>query len=75
MIEVDMRPKYQMPVPGVGVFIAPKAVGRLFQLHDYTKCVNLEKRRNPCSYLLPVLLPNVLNCPRMRHVSERKPLC
>ena len=29
-----IRPKHQMVVPGLGVFIAPKAVARLFQLHD-----------------------------------------
>ena len=29
-----IRPKHHKVVPGLGGFIAPKAVARLFQLHD-----------------------------------------
>ena len=36
-----IRPKHQMAVLGLGVFIAPNAVARLFRLHDYTKCSRL----------------------------------
>ena len=39
-----IRPKHRMAVPGLGVFIAPKAVARLFQLHDYTRCPNFRKK-------------------------------
>ena len=42
-----IRPKHQMVVPGLGVFIAPKAVARLFQLHDYTRCPNFRKKHVP----------------------------
>ena len=31
-----IRPKHHKVVPGLGVFIAPKAVARLFQLHGYS---------------------------------------
>ena len=39
-----IRPKHHKAVPGLGVFIAPNAVARLFQLHDYTRCPNFRKK-------------------------------
>ena len=57
------RTRHQMKVPGTGVLIAPKAVGRLFTLHDYTKCPRFTKKRMP-RVLYPILRPNVYECPR-----------
>ena len=66
-----IRPKHQMAVPGLGVFIAPNAVARLFQLHDYTKCPppgNLQKK--PQRVLYPILRPNVMHSPRYYHLRQ-----
>ena len=66
-----IRPKHQMAVPGLGVFIAPNAVARLFQLYDYTKCPplgNLQKK--PQRVLYPILRPNVMNCPRYYYLRQ-----
>ena len=68
-----IRPKYQMVVPGLGVFIAPKAVARLFQLHDYTRCPNFRKKYAPMERTLyPILRPNVYYSPRMFHLHQAR---
>ena len=64
-----IRPKHQMAVPGLGVFIAPKAVARLFRLHDYTKCPRLGPQK-PKRVLYPILRPNVMHCPRYYHLRQ-----
>ena len=56
------RTRHQMKVPGIGVLIAPNAVGRLFTLHDYTKCPRFTKKRMP-RVLYPILLPTTVLCP------------
>lgn len=63
------RTHHQMAVPGLGVFIAPKAIGRLFTLHDYRKCPRFGKQRMP-RVLYPILRPNVYNSPRMYHIQK-----
>ena len=68
-----IRPKHRMVVPGLGVFIAPKAVARLFQLHDYTCCPNFRKKRAPMGRILyPLLRPNVYYSPRMFHLHQAR---
>ena len=68
-----IRPKHQMAVPGLGVFIAPNAVARLFQLHDYTRCPNFEKKHAPMGRILyPILRPNVYYSPRMFHLHQAR---
>lgn len=66
-----IRPKHQRAVPGLGVFIAPNAVARLFQLHDYTKCppFGIPKETNK-HVLYPLLLPNVMHSPRYYHLRQ-----
>ena len=63
------RTRHQMKVPGLGVLIAPKAVGRLFTLYDYRKCPRFVKKPMPL-VLYPILRPNVYNCPRMFHLRK-----
>ena len=63
-------PNHRMRVPGLGVIIAPKAVGRLFQLHDYTRCVDLRRRVRPRRVLYPLLRPNVMHSPRYHHLLQ-----
>ena len=63
------RTRYQINVPGLGVLIAPKAVGRLFTLHDYRKCPRFIKKPMP-RRLYPILRPNVYNCPRNYHLQQ-----
>ena len=66
-----IRPKHQMAVPGLGVFIAPNAVARLFQLHDYTKCPPFgTPQKKPQRVLYPILRPNVMHCPRYYHLRQ-----
>ena len=65
-----ISPKHRMIVPGLGVIIAPKAVGRLFQLHDYTRCVDLRRRVRPRQVLYPILRPNVMHSPRYYHLQQ-----
>ena len=66
-----IRPKHQMAVPGLGVFIAPNAVERLFQLHDYTKCPPLgNPQKKPQRVLYPILRPNVMHCPRYYYLRQ-----
>ncbi|MDE0686873.1 MAG: hypothetical protein OXI61_01780 [Candidatus Poribacteria bacterium] len=65
-----IRPKHQMAVPGLGVFIAPNAVARLFQLHDYTKCPRLGPQKGNKRMLYPILRPNVMRCPRYYHLRQ-----
>ena len=76
-----------MAVPGIGTFIAPKAVARLFSLTDYTRCPKFlpaqPKKQQQLSLfdtldleatppvLYPLLLPNVLKSPRYYHVTTR----
>ena len=72
MIDIDLTPKHKSIVPGLGVFIAPEGVAQLFQLHDYQKCPDFSKTYRQRRTLYPVLRPNVLNCPRYRHVTTRK---
>ena len=68
-----IRPKHQMVVPGLGVFIAPKAVARLFQLHDYTRCPNFRKKHAPMGRMLyPLLRPNVYYSPRMYRLHQAR---
>lgn len=68
-----IRPKHQMVVPGLGVFIAPKAVARLFQLHDYTRCPDFRKKHAPMRRILyPILRPNVYYSPRMFHLHQAR---
>lgn len=68
-----IRPKYKMVVPGLGVFIAPKAVARLFQLHDYTRCPDFQKKHAPMRRTLyPILRPNVYYSPRMFHLHQAR---
>ena len=68
-----IRPKHQMVVPGLGVFIAPNAVARLFQLHDYTRCPNFRKKHAPIGRILyPILRPNVYYSPRMFHRHQAR---
>lgn len=69
-----IRTRHQMKVPGLGVLIAPDAIGRLFTLHDYTRCPRFDKNDMP-QVLYPILRPNVYNSPRMyriRKVGRRK---
>ena len=66
----SIRPKNQMKVPGLGVFIAPKGVARLFQLHDYFKCPSFSAKPKT-SELIPLLLPNVYNSPRFQRVRRK----
>ena len=65
----SIRPKHQMKVPGLGVFIAPKGVARLFQLHGYSKCPSFSAKPGT-SELIPLLLPNVYNSPRFQRVRR-----
>lgn len=65
-----IRPKHQMAVPGLGVFIAPNAVARLFQLHDYTKCPRFGLQEGNKRVLYPILRPNVMHCPRYYHLRQ-----
>ena len=66
-----IRPKHQMAVPGLGVFIAPNAVARLFQLHDYTKCPPLGSPQKKLQRVLyPILRPNVMHCPRYYQLRQ-----
>ena len=58
------RTRHQMNVPGLGVLIAPKAVGRLFTLYEYRRCPRFGKQPMP-PVLYPILRPNVYECPRM----------
>ena len=68
-----ISPKHKMAVPGLGVFIAPKAVARLFHLHDYTRCPNLQKKHAPMQTVLyPILRPNVYYSPRMFHRHQAR---
>ena len=68
-----ISPRHQMAVPGLGVFIAPKAVARLFQLHDYTRCPNFQKKHAPMGRILyPLLRPNVYYSPRMFHLHPAR---
>ena len=67
---VDVKPKHQFKVPGLGVFIAPNAVARLFQLHDYKRCPNLHRTYDKPITLYPLLLPNVYNSPRFKIVTR-----
>ena len=79
----DIRPRHQMAVPGIGVFIAPKAIARLFTLTDYSQCVQLlppqqhslfdtgESPKKVKPTLYPILRPNVLHSPRYYHVNTR----
>ena len=68
-----IRPKHQVAVPGLGVFIAPKAVARLFQLHDYTRCPDFRKNRAPIGRILyPILRPSVYYSPRMFHLHQAR---
>ena len=55
MENIDLTLKHRMFVPGLGVFIAPNAVARLFQLHDYTKCPNLSRQVKPKRVLYSIL--------------------
>ena len=73
MENIDLRPKHLMRVPGLGVFIAPNAVGQLFQLHDYTRCPNLRKTVKRKRVLYPILRPNVMHSPRYYHLQQ--PAC
>lgn len=61
------RTRHQMKVPGLGVLIAPKAIGRLFTLHDYRKCPRFLKKPMPRRLYL-ILRPNVYHCPRLFHL-------
>ena len=63
-----ISPNHRMCVPGLGVIIAPKAVGRLFQLHDYACCVDLRRRVYPRCVLYPILRPNLMHSPRYYHL-------
>ena len=65
-----IRPKHQMVVPGLGVFIAPNAVARLFRLHDYTKCPRLGPHKVNKHVLYPILRPNVMHCPRYYYLRQ-----
>ncbi len=66
-----IRPKHQMAVPGLGVFIAPNAVARLFQLHDFTQCPRLGNPQQKTQRVLyPILRPNVMHCPRYYHLRQ-----
>ncbi len=66
-----IRPKHQMAVPGLGVFIAPNAVARLFQLHDFTQCPRLGNLQQKTQRVLyPILRPNVMHCPRYYHLRQ-----
>ncbi len=65
-----VRPKHQMAVPGLGIFIAPNAVARLFQLHDYRKCPRLGPQKGNKRVLYPILRPNVMHCPRYYHLRQ-----
>lgn len=49
-----VAPRKTVSVPGVGVFIAPNAVARLFQLHAYTKCPRFGSRQTE-RVLYPIL--------------------
>ena len=73
-IEVN-RTRHQMAVPGLGVFIAPNAVARLFVLHDYKKCPKFTSQltllTDPC-VLYPILRPNVYYSPRMFCLTQTK---
>lgn len=74
MVDIDLSPKHVMKVPALGVFIAPDAVARLFQLHDYTRCPRFVRGRNPQRVLYPILRPNVFTSPRFFNVSRRRRL-
>ena len=67
-----IRPRHHKAVPGLGVFIAPKAVARLFQLHDYTKCPRLGPQKVNKRVLYPILRPNVYYSPRMFHLNRAR---
>lgn len=80
MIDIDLRPKHKMAVPGIGVFIAPQGVARLFSTTDFTHCPPFLPAQTPSLFdaiadtpavLYPLLLPNVLHCPRYYHVTTR----
>lgn len=66
-----VRPRHKVAVPGLGVFIAPGNVARLFSLHDYTRCVRLDGRAGGSPRVLyPILRPNVLQCPRYYRLQQ-----
>ncbi len=65
-----VSPKHKMAVPGLRVFIAPKAVGRLFQLHDFTRCPDFKKPVKRKQVLYPILRPNVMHSPRYYHLQQ-----
>ena len=80
MKDLVLKPRHVMKVPALGVFIAPQGVARMFQLHDYTKCVALLPPRvetqldlfapapppvkQETPVLYPLLLPSVYHSPR-----------
>ena len=75
-----LKNRHTHAVAGLGVFIAPKAVARLFTLTDYSRCVKLLPPVQPSLFdtleakppvLYPLLLPQVLRCPRYYHVTTR----
>lgn len=73
MEKIDMRPKHRMICPGLGIFIAPQGVARLFHTFDYRKCVRLTgKPPEQGRTLYPVLLPNVYYSPRFQQVSRQQ---
>lgn len=69
-ISDSIRPKHQMKAPGLGIFIAPKGVARLFQLHGYSKCPSFRAKRETVE-LIPLLLPNVYNSSRFQKVRRK----
>ena len=66
-----VRPKYTMSLPSLGAFIAPHAIARLFQRHNYTKCPPLRNlQKKPQRVLYPILRPNVMHCPRYYYLRQ-----
>lgn len=65
-----ISPNHRMCVPGLGVIIAPKAIGRLFQLPDYTRCVDLRRRVRLRRVLYPILRLNVMHSPSYYHLRQ-----
>ena len=81
MVDIDLKPKHEMAVPGLGVFIAPKGVARLFSLTDYAKCpqfhepepqISLFDEPKPQRLLYPIIRPNVYKSPRYCTVFTQK---
>ena len=78
-----LKVRHTIAVPGVGVFIAPAGIARLFTLTDYRKCPKFLPARAPAQpslfdaikeeppVLYPLLLPNVLKSPRFYLVTTR----